>query len=46
MNGTMERPRIAEATAGELDRIFFALADATRRSLLDRLYFSDGQRLG
>ena len=27
-------------------RVFFALADATRRRLLDRLYARDGQRLG
>jgi DNA-binding transcriptional ArsR family regulator len=32
--------------SNRLDRVFFALADSTRRSLLDRLYTSDGQRLG
>jgi DNA-binding transcriptional ArsR family regulator len=29
-----------------VDRVFFALADATRRSLIDRLYIRDGQRVG
>jgi hypothetical protein len=42
----MERPRAAEVTADRLDRVSFALADSTGRSLLDRPYLSDGQRLG
>jgi DNA-binding transcriptional ArsR family regulator len=33
-------------TARQIDRVFFALSDATRRSLLDRLYVRAGQRLG
>jgi DNA-binding transcriptional ArsR family regulator len=41
----MQRPRTDEALSTRLDRVFFALADSTRRSLLDRLYSSDGQRL-
>jgi len=32
-------------TTSNVDRIFFALADPTRRSLLDRLHARDGQRL-
>jgi DNA-binding transcriptional ArsR family regulator len=35
-----------DTDASKLDRVFFALADATRRSLLDRLYLNDGQRVG
>jgi DNA-binding transcriptional ArsR family regulator len=34
------------STATRLTRVFFALSDATRRALLDRLYVRDGQRLG
>jgi hypothetical protein len=33
----MQRPRPDEAQSTRLDRVFFALADSTRRSLLDRL---------
>lgn len=46
MNGTMQRSRPDQATSQKLDRVFFALADPTRRSLLDRLYLTDGQRVG
>jgi DNA-binding transcriptional ArsR family regulator len=35
-----------EPEASRLDRVFSALADSTRRSLLDRLYLNDGQRVG
>jgi DNA-binding transcriptional ArsR family regulator len=42
----MKRPGNDEATSDRLDRVFTALGDATRRSLLDRLHLSDGQRLG
>jgi DNA-binding transcriptional ArsR family regulator len=35
-----------ETKASRFDRVFIALADATRRSLLDRLYLNDGQRAG
>jgi DNA-binding transcriptional ArsR family regulator len=34
-----------ENVESRVDRVFFALADATRRSLMDRLYVRDGQRL-
>jgi DNA-binding transcriptional ArsR family regulator len=33
-------------TARQIDRVFFALSDATRRALLDRLYIRAGQRVG
>src|SRR5690242_14667671 len=32
--------------AGDMDRVFKALADATRRRLLDRLHADNGQTLG
>lgn len=35
-----------DRSPGEFDRVFVALADSTRRALLDRLYMRDGQRLG
>lgn len=39
-------PRTSEErTANQLNRVFFALSDITRRTLLDRLYLRDGQRL-
>lgn len=34
-----------ETTAGRIDRVFAALADTTRRALLDRLHADDGQRV-
>jgi DNA-binding transcriptional ArsR family regulator len=45
-NGNLESPMTDGTTARKVDRVFFALADATRRSLLDRLYVRDGQRVG
>ncbi len=42
----MKRTTIEERTASQLNRVFFALSDNTRRTLLDRLYLRDGQRLG
>lgn len=42
----MRRPGNDKAIFDRFDRIFAALADSTRRSLLDRLYLADGQRLG
>jgi len=41
----MQRHHTDERAASNVDRVFFALADPTRRSLLDRLYAQDGQRL-
>jgi DNA-binding transcriptional ArsR family regulator len=38
--------KAADVTARQIDRVFFALSDATRRSLLDRLYIRAGQRVG
>lgn len=35
-----------DTTAGGIDRVSTALADATRRALLDRLHAADGQRVG
>lgn len=32
--------------SSRLDRVFFALSDSTRRSLIDRLHRQDGQRTG
>jgi DNA-binding transcriptional ArsR family regulator len=42
----MDSTRTDASTATRLTRIFFALSDVTRRTLLDRLYVRDGQRLG
>jgi DNA-binding transcriptional ArsR family regulator len=42
----MDSSKTWEAESSRLDRIFIALADATRRDLLDRLYHNDGQRAG
>jgi len=38
--------KAGDTTARQIDRVFFALSDATRRSLLDRLYMRAGQRVG
>ena len=41
----MQRRHTDERAASNFDRVFFALADPTRRNLLDKLYARDGQRL-
>jgi DNA-binding transcriptional ArsR family regulator len=41
----MHRSGTDEGAASNVNRIFFALSDPTRRRLLDRLHERDGQRL-
>jgi DNA-binding transcriptional ArsR family regulator len=46
-NSRSHAPEEAEnATAKQIDRVFFALSDTTRRTLLDRLNVHAGQRVG
>jgi DNA-binding transcriptional ArsR family regulator len=43
---THPKDKTGDTTARQIDRVFFALSDATRRALLDRLYTRAGQRVG